>query len=75
MARTVYGNGAASNTTPQTDRAPQGTLGGMARKPAGPRPGRKQLVLGQEMYMWILVGLEVAAMCALRRKFRRHHGG
>jgi len=76
MARTVFGNGARSNPTPQTDKAPQGTLGGPARRPvAGPRPGRRMMILGDEKYLWILVALEMGAHCALRRKFRRHHGG
>lgn len=76
MARAVYGGNASSTTTPQTDRAPQGTLGGPARAPsAGPRPGRRQMLLGDEMYLWMLVAIEIGLMAALRRKFRRHHGG
>jgi len=77
MARTPYGVGSATTvTTPQTDRAPQGTLGGPAKRPAaGPRPGRRQWMVGDEMYLWVLVIIEVALMGALRRRFRRHHGG
>ena len=41
---------------------------------AGPRPGR-HLAVGQEMYLWLLVFIEVALMAALRLQFRNRHGG
>jgi hypothetical protein len=50
-----------------------GTLGG--RKFAtGAGPGMR-LAVGDEGYLWILVVLEVVAMAALRKKFKRYHGG
>jgi hypothetical protein len=59
----------ASNTSPSG--IPQGTMGGMAMG----RPGRPQFNLGDEMYLWVLVILEVFATAMLRQKFRRYHGG
>lgn len=50
-----------------------GTPGGRAA--GGGRPGRPQLQLGDEIYLWILVLLEVGAMGWLRHNFRRRHGG
>ena len=52
----------------------QGTLGGV-RGVVGTAPGRMQLRIGDEGYLWILVALEVAAIAWLRSAFRRHHGG
>lgn len=48
-----------------------GTLGG----PATRRPGRPQLALGDEKYLWLLVILEIGATMMLRKSFRRYHGG
>lgn len=48
-----------------------GTLGG----PATRRPGRPQLALGDEKYLWLLVLLELLATIMLRKSFRRYHGG
>jgi len=31
--------------------------------------------LGDEQYLWILIGLEIVAMGWLRQAFRRRHGG
>jgi len=42
---------------------------------AGARPGSRAVILGDEVYLWILVFAEVGAMCFFRNKFRRHHGG
>ena len=42
---------------------------------AGAAPGRKQLRLGDEAYLWLLVALEVLAMAWLRQAFGRRHGG
>ena len=61
-----------SNTTPSG--GPQGTQGGV-RQAVGSRPGSRPVQLGDEMYLWILVGLEVGAIAWLRSAFRRHHGG
>lgn len=33
------------------------------------------MILGQEMYLWVLVLLEVIAIGGLRKFFRRFHGG
>lgn len=52
----------------------QGTMGGPA--PAvGPRPGKSMTILGDEVYLWILVLAEVAAIMFLRSAFARYHGG
>lgn len=71
MAHRVNGRvPSASNPMPsQAQNA--GTLGGRATG----RPGRPQLTLGDEKYLWILVILEVLLTGALRKQFRRHHGG
>lgn len=61
---------AASNANPSA-AANAGTLGGRV----GGRPGRPQLMLGDEVYLWGLVALEVIATGMLRSKFRRYHGG
>jgi len=63
-----------ATSNPRPSGIAQGTMGGPAPA-AGARPGSRPLLLGDEMYLWALVLLEVAAMGALRRKFRRHHGG
>ena len=42
---------------------------------AGARPGSRQVAIGDEMYLWLLVFLEIGTMCFFRNKFRRHHGG
>lgn len=62
----------ASNATPSG--IPQGTMGGPARASGG-RPGTRPVLLGDEVYLWALLLLEVGVMGALRNKFRRHHGG
>jgi len=69
MARARF---AHSNPTPSG--YPQGTMGGPSAA-AGPRPGARSIALGDEVYLWLLVFLEVGTMCFLRQKFRRHHGG
>lgn len=52
----------------------QGTMGGPA--PAvGARIGSRTVKLGDEVYLWILVGVEVAAISWLRSAFSRYHGG
>jgi hypothetical protein len=61
-----------SNPTPSG--VPQGTMGGPAPA-AGARPGTRSVNVGDEMYLWVLVFLEVGTMCFMRNKFRRHHGG
>jgi hypothetical protein len=52
----------------------QGTLGGPATA-VGSRPGRSQLTMGDEHYLWILVGVEVLAIFWGRKAFSRYHGG
>lgn len=73
MARSVMGGRtpSASNTTPSG--APQGTTGGT--RAVGAKPGTGQLAIGDEVYLWALVLLEVGAMAWLRKNFRRYHGG
>lgn len=52
----------------------QGTLGGPA--PAvGSRPGKRNMQLGDEVYLWILLALEIGAISWLRSAFSRYHGG
>ena len=71
MARAVFGaKSRTSNSTPSG--IAQGTPGGL--KAAGGRPGKK-LMAGDEMYLWVLIVLELLAMVVLRNQFRRHHGG
>lgn len=42
----------------------------------GRKPGRRQSSkLGQEVYLWILVVIEVAMIGGFRKYFRRYHGG
>jgi hypothetical protein len=70
MPRTRFA--AASNPTPSGVR--QGTMGGPAPA-AGARPGMRPVLLGDEVYLWALLLLEVGTMAFMRKKFRRHHGG
>jgi hypothetical protein len=51
---------------------PQGTPGGKARKPG---VQGKRMILGIEVYLWILVLIEAALTGVLRKYFRRFHGG
>ena len=67
--RTAVGGGAASNPSPSGLQ--QGTLGGMSRR----RGFGGGMAMGDELYLWILVFAEVAAMGMLRQQFRRYHGG
>ena len=63
-----------STSNPIPSGVPQGTMGGIA--PAGgSRPGTRPLMPGDEVYLWVLVIVEVLVTGALRKKFRRHHGG
>lgn len=70
-----------SNTAPSG--VPQGTLGGVgatratstATPPRANTGNRPSLNFGEEVYLWILVLLEVAIMSYLRNHFRRYHGG
>lgn len=41
----------------------------------GPRPGKRTVVMGDEVYLWILVIGEVFAIMFLRNAFSRYHGG
>jgi hypothetical protein len=52
----------------------QGTLGGVPHT-AGPPPGRVPAVLGEEVYLWILVVLEVGVIAYFRTALSRYHGG
>ena len=71
MARAVFGT--KSRTSNATPGFSGGTLGGTPTA-AGGRPGRK-LMVGDEMYLWILLAIELLAMAILRNRFRRYHGG
>ena len=74
MARTILGrNSQTSTPSPGVGGGSSGTLGG--RKIAtGAAPGMR-LAIGDEGYLWILVGVEVITMALLRKKFKRYHGG
>lgn len=52
----------------------QGTMGGVPQ-PAGRPPGRNGYVFGEEVYLWILVLLEVGTIAYFRAQFSRYHGG
>lgn len=54
---------------------PQGTTGGTAGPTRRPGAGRQPLRVGQEKYLWVLVFVELAITGALRKYFRRFHGG
>lgn len=62
--------GASSNPSPSG--VSQGTPGGLGRTL---RPGARSLQVGDEMYLWLIVLLEVATLAFLRNHFRRYHGG
>jgi hypothetical protein len=61
--------------------ARQGTESSAHAAPSAPRlrlglrTGRMQVRLGEEAYLWLLVGLEVLSLAWLRHAFRRSHGG
>lgn len=68
-----------SNPTPSGIR--QGTMGGLGAMPnstATPphrvKPGGGMAV-GDEVYLWLLVFIEVGVIALLRNHFRRYHGG
>lgn len=52
----------------------QGTMGGGA-VPTGSRPGRRSTVMGDEVYLWILIFAELAVIAFFRNTFSRYHGG
>lgn len=68
----------ASGTQPSQARAAGGTTGPQG-SPGGRRIGTPGTggprILGQEVYLWILVLVEAVLTGALRRFFRRFHGG
>lgn len=64
------------STQASTIRAtgPQGTPGGQKR-PARRPGGRQPLAFGINIYLWILVAVEIAIIGGFRKYFRRYHGG
>lgn len=63
--------GVTSNPAPSGIH--QGTPGGQAPQSAG---GKKPpMAVGDEIYLWILVAIEVGIIAYFRQAFRRHHGG
>ena len=54
---------------------PQGTLGGTAHAAPRKRATGPTLKLGTEVYLWILVAIEVMLVGGLRKFFRQVHGG
>ena len=71
MARAFAGRMPSASNPAPSRAGNAGTLGG----PATGRPGRHQIMLGDEKYLWLLVILEVLLQGFLRKRFRRHHGG
>lgn len=67
MARTT-----ASHSVPGPGT--QGTLGGV-KQAVGSRPGRRNVAWGDEVYLWILVGIELGLIVHFRNMFSRYHGG
>ena len=67
-----YRNPAASNPNPSGIH--QGTMGGSAM-PGSSKPGRMMLNFGDEVYLWLLIALELGMLTFLRNRFRRYHGG
>lgn len=60
-----------------------GTRGRMGASKSSPEPGntsgtpvgRRDVVLGDEVYLWLLVGVEVLAIAYFRSALSRYHGG
>lgn len=75
MARTVYGIRANQSSNPAPSGIPNGTPGGRSGKSGVGQRVRNGLQMGDEVYLWILLFIEVAAMAFLRKHFRRYHGG
>lgn len=74
MARRVQSPASPRTYGGGVGHAPTGMLGGV-KQAVGSAPGRKPLMLGDEMYLWILVLLEVGAITWARSAFSRYHGG
>lgn len=51
-----------------------GQFGGPTQA-VGSKPGRGSMQFGDEVYLWILVAIEVGLMAHLRNMFSRYHGG
>lgn len=54
---------------------PQGTPGGKPRTIRKQGAARQPIKMGPNVYLWILVGIELFLTGAFRRYFRRFHGG
>lgn len=54
---------------------PQGTTGGKASAVRKQGASRNSLRVGPNVYLWILVGVELVLTGGLRKYFRRFHGG
>lgn len=51
-------------------------MGGPVSAPGAPKAARRGVPpVGEESYLWLLIGLELAATVLLRQKFRTCHGG
>lgn len=73
MARAFSGKSSAGSNPGTGNVGMSGTPGGRGRM--GMRPGARSINVGDEMYLWLLVLLEVGFLGFLRHRFRRHHGG
>jgi hypothetical protein len=67
-----HGAGTMSSAAPGPGT--QGTMGG-PKQAVGSRPGRRNVVWGDEVYLWILVAVEVGLIAHFRNMFSRYHGG
>lgn len=61
--------------SPLRSTGPQGTTGGKAMPPRKPGTAGKQMRMGTEVYLWVLVAVEIALTGGFRKLFRRFHGG
>lgn len=63
----------------QTARATPGAgttdMFGGPTQATGSKPGKRNMQFGDEVYLWILVALEVGLMAHFRNLFSRYHGG
>lgn len=57
---------------PPRSTGPQGTPGGQRAPRAR---NRSSVQSGDEIYLWVLIGLEIAFVGGMRKLFKRYHGG
>lgn len=62
-----------SRSNPNPTGVPQGTPGGATASSRA--PGARNIMAGDEIYLWILVLIEAFIVGIFRSRFRRYHGG